>query len=593
MLTALRAVKLVLWLSIRESPWQSVACLGEPVARVLQLLQPLFLAWLVGGVIDHDAGQVSFAASGFVASVGIWLALDMIGIDARSRQFERVGFAFDARIGRITAAIPTIDHLQSAAYLDESQLLRDQQGSLGEAFNSFVNSATNIVYVAGTVTLAASSDWRLLLVAVASLPSVTATRWAVKWTAQAEKESATPSRLAQHLRGLGLSPAAGAELRVFQLKATLHDRLRAATAAWRAPTVRLAKRQAALDIVGASLFFGTAIAVLGWMIDDAAAGDQPIDSIVLALMLIGRLQATSGMVQSSIHGISSTIRTATRFVWLLDYEQEVSTRHSGTAAPPQTMASGITISNLTFSYPGTRSPVLDDVTINLPAGSVVALIGENGAGKSSLVKLLTGMHRPHDGQIAIDGIDLNDLDINAWRVRLSGGFQDHARFEFTAGETVAIGDLPHLNDMASIQRALQIGTGAAVIGNLPHGIATQLGTQWPDGVDLSGGEWQRLAISRAMMRTAPLLLVLDEPTAALDATTEHELFERYAHAAHEAGRQGAVTLLITHRFSTATAADTIVVLDHGKVVESGTHTELLARGGRYAELYHLQARGYR
>lgn len=590
---AFRALWLLIRVSVKESPWQSLLCLGEPAAGMLELLRPLFLAWMVAGVIDHDASEVVAATVGFVASVGVWLTINMIGIDARNRQLERVGFAFDARIGHITASLPTTDHLQSSRYLDEMQLLRDQQGALGLAFNAFVNSATNVVYVVGTVALAISSDWRLILVAVASVPAMVATRWAVAWAAQAEKASASPGRLAHHLRDLGLSPSAGAEVRVFQLEQTLHDRLRAATADWRAPGVRLARRQGALDVLGTVIFFGTAIAVLGWMIHDVTTGALRIDRVVLALMLIGRLQATSGLVQRSIHDISSTIRTASRFVWLLDYQQQLLAHRAGGRRPPETMDSGIRISNLTYSYPGATAPVLDDVTIDLPAGSVIALIGENGAGKSTLVKLLTGMHRPTGGRIAVDGIDLEDLDLDAWRARLSGGFQDYARFEFAAGETIGIGDLPHRDDEARIRRALVMGTGTEIIDQLPQRLETQLGSQWPDGVDLSGGQWQRLAISRAMMRTAPLLLVLDEPTAALDATTEHELFERYTRAAREAGRHGGVTLLITHRFSTATAADSIVVLDRGKVIEFGTHAELLARGGQYAELYQLQARGYR
>lgn len=196
-------------------------------------------------------------------------------------------------------------------------------------------------------------------------------------------------------------------------------------------------------------------------------------------------------------------------------------------------------------------------------------------------------------RILVDGTDLADIDLAAWRSRMSGAFQDHAMLELSAQRAVGVGDLDHLDDAGAVERALHDAAAEDVLGSLPSGLATQLGTNWPDGVELSGGQWQRLALGRGMMRTDPLLLVLDEPTSALDATTEHALFERYIDAAHRARRRGAITLLVTHRFSTVAAADIVIVLDRGKVVEMGTHAELVASGGHYAELYELQARGYR
>jgi len=176
---------------------------------------------------------------------------------------------------------------------------------------------------------------------------------------------------------------------------------------------------------------------------------------------------------------------------------------------------------------------------------------------------------------------------------MSGAFQDHAAFEFTAQRSVGVGKLDRLDDTDAVRRALTEAAGVDVLHRLPDGLATQLGTRWPNGVELSGGQWQRLALARAMMRTDPLLLVLDEPTSALDAATENALFERYIDAAHKARRRGAITLLVTHRFSTVAAADIVVVLDHGRIAEIGTHAELIAAQGHYAELYELQARGYR
>jgi ATP-binding cassette, subfamily B, bacterial len=593
MMRILRSLWLLASTSVRTSPWLSLACLGDPVAGVLLLLQPLYLAWFVSGVAEHDLGLVLSAAVAFVVSVGLRVALNDIGIDARSRMQERVGAIFQARIGRITGAIPTVSHLESARYLDQLQVLREHDGVLGLALNQLLLALSNVIFVVGTLALAVTADWRLLLVAAASVPTVVGTRWAMAWRAEAETKSAEPGRLANHLLGLGLAAAPGAELRVFNLQDTIRGRLRAATSAWRAPLVGAARRQAILDIAGTALFFGVAIAVLAWMVRDAIGGTVPLASLVLALMLVGRLQATSGIVQDSIHALSEIVRTVGRYLWLLDYQQEQTRAHRGNAVPPKGLSQGIRLDHLSFTYPGADRPVLDDVCLDLPAGAVVALVGENGAGKTTLVKLLTGLYQPTAGAIQIDGVDLTDYDLTAWRTRVSGAFQDHAKFELTAGEAIGIGDLDHLSDADRINHALRAAAAEDVLVALPRGLDTQLGSHWPNGVDLSGGQWQRLAIARGMMRRDPLLLILDEPTAALDPATEHNLFNRYAAAAHDARRQGGITLLITHRFSTVAAADLVVVLAHGRIAELGTHTELIAAGGQYAHLYHLQARGYR
>jgi ABC-type multidrug transport system fused ATPase/permease subunit len=237
--------------------------------------------------------------------------------------------------------------------------------------------------------------------------------------------------------------------------------------------------------------------------------------------------------------------------------------------------------------------VLDGVSLRLPAGRVVALVGENGAGKTTLIKLLTRFYEPDAGRILVDGVDLRRLPLDEWRARASAAFQDFSRFELLLRETVGVGHLPLIEDEAAVRRALDRAGGDDVPSTLPRGVETQLGTAWADGVELSGGQWQKLALGRAMMRPRPLLIVFDEPTAALDAQTEHGLFERFAEAARRGEHDGTVTLLVTHRFSTVRMADLIVVLGHGRVVELGSHAELVRQGGLYAELYELQSRVYR
>jgi len=234
---------------------------------------------------------------------------------------------------------------------------------------------------------------------------------------------------------------------------------------------------------------------------------------------------------------------------------------------------------------------LNDVSLTLPAGAVVAIVGENGAGKSTLVKLLARMYEPTSGSILVDDRPLARMPAAGWRVRLAGAFQDFYRFEFQARHTVGLGDVTRLHDSIAVETAIGRAGAEDVILKLPSGLDTQLGPTWPGGSEVSFGQWQKLALARGFMRDTPLLVVLDEPTAALDAETEHALFTRYAAAARHSS-SGRITVLVSHRFSTVRMADLIVVLDGSRLVDVGTHDELMARGGQYAELFAIQAKAY-
>jgi ATP-binding cassette subfamily B protein len=253
---------------------------------------------------------------------------------------------------------------------------------------------------------------------------------------------------------------------------------------------------------------------------------------------------------------------------------------------------GIRLDRVSFTYPGTSRLVLDDISLTLPAGTVVAIVGENGAGKTTLVKLLAKMYEPTSGAIDVDGTPLARIRADEWRAQLAGAFQDFFRFEFRARQVVGLGDVAHIDDEAAVMKALDRAGAADVLTRLPSGLDTQLGQTWPGGVELSFGQWQKLALARGFMREHPLLLVLDEPTAALDAETEHALFERYAAAAKDRGHDGRITVLVSHRFSTVRMAGLIVVLDGARLVEVGTHDELMAKGGQYSQLYTIQASAY-
>lgn len=222
----------------------------------------------------------------------------------------------------------------------------------------------------------------------------------------------------------------------------------------------------------------------------------------------------------------------------------------------------------------------------------MAVVGEYGSGKTTLVKLLAKFYRPDSGRITVDGYDLATLDTDAWRARISAAFQDFGRFRTVFAETVGLGDLPHKDEPSRIAEAVAAADAESVVGSLPEGLDTRLGREL-GGVDLSEGQWQKTALARAAMRQSPLLFVLDEPTASLDAPSEEEIFQRYMDRARSlAARTGAVTVIVSHRFSTLSGADLILVLDRGRLAEQGTHEELLALGGRYADLYGIQATAY-
>jgi ATP-binding cassette subfamily B protein len=317
-------------------------------------------------------------------------------------------------------------------------------------------------------------------------------------------------------------------------------------------------------------------------------------SVLLVLAAGARLSAYVGETVGEIGFLRGFWSYgARRLVWLEDYAASLVV--SSDVPAPTRLTEGVRLEHVSFAYPGTDRLVLDDVNLELPAGAVVAIVGENGAGKSTLVKLLAKMYEPTRGRILIDGAELARMHADEWRTKLAGAFQDFCRFEFKARHTVGLGDVSHLDDERSVMTAVVRAGAEDVISRLSGGIDTQLGPTWPGGAEVSFGQWQKLALARGFMRDEPLLLILDEPTAALDAETEHALFERYAAAVRESGsaQVGRITILVSHRFSTVRMADLIVVLDGAQVVEVGSHDALMANGRQYSELYGIQAAAYR
>jgi ATP-binding cassette subfamily B protein len=354
--------------------------------------------------------------------------------------------------------------------------------------------------------------------------------------------------------------------------------------------VAAARRGSAIWYALAWAVFG--LAYVGAIVFVAIGPHAPASQVLLVLAAGARLSAYIGATVGEIGFLRGFwMDGSRRLAWLEDYAASVAA--AGDLPAPSVLRRGIRLDHVSFAYPGTSRTVLDDVSLTLPAGAVVAIVGENGAGKTTLVKLLAKMYEPSSGSILVDDTPLARLSAIDWRVRLAGAFQDFFRFEFRAQHTVGLGNVPKMDDDPAVLAAVDRAGASDVLARLSAGLETQLGPTWPNGAELSFGQWQKLALARGFMRTDPLLVFLDEPTAALDAETEHALFERYAAAVRGEGSGGRITILVSHRFSTVRMADLIVVLDGSRLVEVGTHEELIARKGQYSELYNIQAAAYR
>jgi ATP-binding cassette subfamily B protein len=349
----------------------------------------------------------------------------------------------------------------------------------------------------------------------------------------------------------------------------------------RALTVRRGAWGFVLGLLSTLAFYGA----YAWIVTRAVQGAITLGDMTMYLLVFKQGQSALAAILSSIGGMYEDNLYLSNLYDLLEHE---SAPDRGTATTGPDPKDGIRFERVAFSYPGADRPALSDVSLHIPPGSKLALVGENGAGKTTLIKLLTGLYSPTGGRVMLDGRDLREWDPRALRTRIGVIFQDFIRYQLLVGENVGAGDVRAFDDEARWREAADKGMAHAFIEKLPRGYATQLGSWFPGGRELSIGQWQKVALSRAFMRRDADILVLDEPTAAMDAEAEAEVFERFRSLADS--RMG---IVISHRFSTVRMADEIVVLEGGAVVEQGSHDALMARDGRYARLFNLQAAGYR
>jgi len=526
---ALRSMGRLCKLGFQQERGLMLAALA--LALLGSLPDALIAVWLKGlgeGVLAGDGGRVRLAAVGIALSAAATWFLFTLYARVQRRFRDKITIFLESHVARLQASIATIAHQERPDYLDRLSVLRDQIFVLDHLYMSLLTTAGWVLRLAVTVALLVSIHPALALLAACALPTVLTSSWRPGVERAAEERGAASRRLSLHLFTMATTAPPGKEVRVTGIGRRLASERRSAWEQWYGPVASARWASAGWHTLAWAVFGGAYVAAIVFVASGlhAGAGD-----VVLVLAAGARLSQYIGATVGEIGFLRGIwLDGSRRLVWLEDYA--AASVADEDLEVPDRMRQGITFDHVSFAYPGTDRRVLEDVSMSLPAGAVVAIVGENGAGKTTLVKLLAKLYTPTSGTISVDGRSLVRLPASKWRQRLAGTFQDFFRFEFRARHSVGLGDVPRREDAAAVATAVGRAGAEDVVARLPAGLETQLGPTWPDGVEVSFGQWQKIALARGFMRDDPLLLVLDEPTAALDAETEHALFERYQHGAH-------------------------------------------------------------
>src|SRR5437773_275540 len=537
-------------LGYRHEPRLMLAALGlSQLAALPDALLALWFKLLGQGVLEGDRGLVRAAAVALGVSAAATWFLRTVSTRVQRGFRDRVTIALESHVARLQASVATIAHQERPDYLDRLSMLRNQVFVLDHMYMSLFSTCGWILRLGVTVALLMSIHPALVLLAAFALPTVLTSTRRLLVERAAQERSARFSRLARHLFTTATTATPGKEVRVTGIGKRLVTERRAAWERWYGPVSAVRWGSAWWQALAWAVF---GAAYVGAVVFVSAGLQAPAGDVLLVLAAGSRLSAYIGATVGEIGFLRGIwMDGSRRLAWLEDYAAALVA--SADQAVPARLTQGIRFEHVSFAYPGTARLVLEDVNLELPAGTVVALVGENGAGKSTLVKLLVKLYEPTSGRILVDAVALARMSADEWRTRLAGAFQDFFRFEFRARHTVGVGDVPRLDDEPAVVTAVGRAGADDVVGRLTVGLETQLGATWPQGVEVSFGQWQKLSLARGFMRDEPLLLVLDEPTAALDAETEHALFERFADAARgrsNGSTSGRITVLVSHRFST-------------------------------------------
>jgi len=479
-----------------------------------------------------------------------------------------------------------LTHFEDSEFYDKLTQARREASSrplslVNRTFGLVQNAISLISYA---VLLFAFSPWAVVILIGAGLPSFFAE---AKFSGDAFRLfrwRSPDTRMQMYLETVIAREDGVKEVKLFQLGPRLLQRYRDIFNKLFIEDRRLTLRRDGWGFVLGLLSTAALYGAYAWIVITTISGAITLGAMTMYLVLFRQGQSAVAAILTAVSGMyEDNLYLSNLYEYL---EQPVPTRR-GSAVHGPNPDRGLEFRNVSFSYPGTPQKALSDISLQVRPGESLALVGENGSGKTTLIKLLTRLYDPTEGRIFLDGLDLQEWDVEALRLRIGVIFQDFGRYQFSVGENIGAGDVRHIDDADRWQEAAKTGMAAPFIDDMPEGYETQLGRWFKGGRELSGGQWQKIALSRAFMRSDADILVLDEPTAAMDASSEAAVFEHFRTAS---GNK--MIILISHRFSTVRAAAQIVVIHAGEILERGNHESLLAEDGQYAHLFKLQARGY-
>ena len=585
-----RAVRLV-WTTHRQ------LTIGLALLTLLSGLLPGAIAYLGKLIVDGVIQATRLGLEG-----DRWRVLEYLGIEAIAvallsgsqqvtslcQSLLRVLLGQKVNVLILEKAL-TLDmaHFEDSEFYDKMSRARREASTrpLGLVIRTFGLIKDTLSIIAYGALLLRFSGWAVLLLMLAAIPAfVTETRFSQ--TAFRLFRRRTPEARSQdYLEFLISNESNAMEVKLYQLGDMLLDRYRTIFdrlyAEDRDLTIRRSLWSYGLSLISTATFYGTYV----WIVLEAIANRISLGDLTLYLVVFRQGQSTFASILTAVGGMYEDSLYLSN---LYEFLEEPVPEPLGYAKYGTQPEDGIRFEQVSFTYPGSLTPALNQVSFHLPPGQKLAIVGKNGSGKTTLIKLLTRLYPPDSGRILLDGLDLQEWDIETLQKRIGVIFQNFVRYQFQVGENVGVGDVEHLEDQPRWEDATQKGTARSFIDTLPDGFQTQLGRWFKDGRELSGGQWQKIALSRAFMRTGADILVLDEPTSAVDAEAEVEIFNQL-----RAVTRDQMAILISHRFSTVRMADQIMVLVNGEIQEQGTHEQLMQVGGQYAKLFALQAAGYR
>ncbi len=580
---------------------QLVWTTSRPLTLLLAVLTlaagilPAAVAWvgrlIVDGVVaamaqaTPDPGPVLWLV-GVEAVVVILLAASQRGLSA-SQSLLRALLGQRVNVMILEKALTLqLAHFEDSEFYDKlTQARREASSRPLSLVNRTFGLVQNLISLSSyAVLLYAFSPWAVVILIGAGLPSFFAE---AKFSGDAFRLfrwRSPETRMQMYLETVIAREDGVKEVKLFQLGPKLLQRYRDIFRKLFVEDRRLTLRRDGwgfvLGLVSSAAFYGA----YAWIVIATVYNRITLGAMTMYLMLFRQGQTAVAAILSAISGMyEDNLYLSNLYEYLGQPVPARQGRMSQGPAPER----GLEFEHVSFAYPGATENALTDINLQLRLGESLALVGENGSGKTTLIKLLTRLYEPTEGRIVLDGLDLKEWDVETLRQRIGVIFQDFGRYQFTVGENIGAGDVRHMDDEERQMQAAQTGMAAPFIDTMPEGYRTQLGRWFKGGRELSGGQWQRIALSRAFMRSGADILVLDEPTAAMDATSEAAVFELF-----RAQSKTKMTILISHRFSTVRAADQIIVLHEGRIVEHGSHESLLAENGTYAQLFRLQAKGY-